>query len=278
MNSTNTPRRPPAATGFVLAALLACGVPACATRQKDAAPAADATAAAPAPAAQPAPPPPPPEPRMEPAEFLRWADAQCALQSEVAGRVVRSGENADAKDYARRIVANHAAIDAIVRKVSKSSGVAFEERADPDATATLARFDGLSGLALDKAWVMYMAESQPQALAAYRWQYDNCKDEAVRAFAAQTMPIVGMHQRIGDELNKELNKEELRLAAERKAAEEKAAEEKRIADAMAEAKRTAKKQPPQRKSMLRAKPAPAQEPEEAPAADAPAADPAAKPG
>lgn len=197
---------------------------------------------------------------MEPAEFLRWADAQCALQSEVAGRVVQSGENADAKDYARRIVANHAAIDAIVRKVSKSSGVAFEERADPDATATLARFDGLSGLALDKAWVMYMAESQPQALAAYRWQYDNCKDEAVRAFAAQTMPIVGMHQRIGDELNKELNKEELRLAAERKAAEEKAAEEKRIADAMAEAKRTAKKQPPQRKSMLRAKPAPAEEP------------------
>jgi putative membrane protein len=255
---------------FVAASAVVAIAAGCASAGKEA-PAPDAprpAQAAAAPEAPPAPPPPPPEPRMEPAEFLRWADAQCALQGQVAARVVAAGENPKAKDYARRIVANHAAMDVIVRKVAKAQGAAIDAQPAPapDAEATAARFRDLSGLALDKAWVEYMAESQQQALVAYRWQYDNCKDDAVRAFASQTLPIVGMHQRIGDELHKELNKEEIRLAAERKAAEEKAAEEKRIADAMAEAKRTAKKQPPQRKSMLR-QPPPKPEPEEAPAAE-----------
>jgi putative membrane protein len=257
-------------TTLIASIALAALAAGCASAPKDA---AAAVAAAPSPAAAeapPSPPPPPPEPRMEPAEFLRWADAQCALQSGIAARVVASGEDAKTRDYARRIVANHAAIDVIVRKVAKAQGTPIDAAAAPpaEAEAAEARFRDLSGLALDKAWVAYMAESQQQALAAYRWQYDNCKDEAVRAFASQTLPIVGMHQRIGDELHKDLNKEEIRLAAEKKAADEKAAEEKRIADAMAEAKRNAKKQPPQRKSMLRQPPPKEEpaEPEPAPAA------------
>ncbi len=238
--------------------------------------AGDGTASpAAAPAAVPA---PPPEPSMTPEEFLRYVDADCRLQVELARREVANGSMPKVKSYAERVATNHAAIEAIVRKVAKASNLSLDGSPAPGAEAAAARMKDLGGEALDKAYAMYMAESQPAVLAAYRWQYDNCKDEAVRAFAMQTMPIVGVHQRIGDELHKDVNREEIRLAAEKKAAEEKAAEEKRIADAMAAAQKNAKKQPPQRKSMLRAKPVPKEEPEEEAAPEAAKDGTAAKPG
>ena len=221
----------------------------------------DGAAAGPAAPSDPAVAAAPPEPKMTPAEFLQYVHAEDLLQLELGRKVLELGETEKVKAYARRIVTNHTAIEVIVRKLAGKEGAALTDALDPAAEAKVAELGALRGVALDKAYCMYMADAQQKTQAAYRWQYDNCKDDEVRSFSMQTMPIVGVHARVGDELNKDINKEEIRLAAERKAADEKAAEEKRIADAMAAAQKNAKKQPPQKKSMLRPKPQPAPEPE-----------------
>jgi putative membrane protein len=203
----------------------------------------------------------PPEPKMSPAEFLQFVAQEDMLQLDLGRKVVEQGETDKVKAYAKRIVTNHTAIEVIARKLAGKEAVELPAQVDAAGEAKLAEFKDLRGVALDKAYCMYMAEAQAKTMAAYRWQYDNCKDDEVRSFAMQTMPIVGVHARVSDELNKDINKEELRLAAEKKAADEKAAEEKRIADAMAAAQKNAKKQPPQKKSMLRPKPQPAADPE-----------------
>lgn len=214
-----------------------------------------------APGAEPAVPPAPPEPKMSPAEFLQFVHGEDLLQLELGRKVLELGETEKVKAYAKRIVTNHTAIEVIVRKLAGKEGATLTDALDPAGEAKVAELGALRGVALDKAYCMYMAESQQKTQAAYRWQYDNCKDDEVRSFAMQTLPIVGVHARVGDELNKDVNKEELRIAAEKKAAEEKAAEEKRVADAMAAAQKNAKKQPPQKKSMLRPKPQPKEDPE-----------------
>lgn len=215
----------------------------------------------PAALADPAVPAAPPEPKMTPAEFLQYVHGEDLLQLELGRKVLELGETEKVKAYAKRIVTNHTAIEVIVRKLAGKEGATLTDALDPAGEAKVAELGALRGVALDKAYCMYMAESQQKTQAAFRWQYDNCKDDEVRSFAMQTLPIVGVHARVGDELNKDVNKEELRIAAEKKAAEEKAAEEKRVADAMAAAQKNAKKQPPQKKSMLRPKPQPAPEPE-----------------
>ena len=237
-----------------------------AAASKDGAAKSDGTksagAAAPGtPAADPAVPAAPPEPKMSPAEFLQFVAQEDMMQLDLGRKVLEQGETDKVKAYAKRIVTNHTAIEVIVRKLAGKEAVELPTQPDAAGEAKLAEFKDLRGVALDKAYCMYMAEAQAKTMAAYRWQYDNCKDDEVRSFAMQTMPIVGVHARVGDELNKDINKEELRLAAEKKAADEKAAEEKRIADAMAAAQKNAKKQPPQKKSMLRPKPQPAADPE-----------------
>jgi hypothetical protein len=191
---------------------------------------------------------------MEPKAFLDHVLQRDALQVALAAMVKEHGEEPTVGKLAHRMATNCTAIDVIVRKVGKKAGIEVGDGAMDDACrATLDGFKDLRGLALDKAYIMWLAEDQAKDYLAYRWQYDNCKQDDVRAFAMQTLPIMGVHQRMSDETNQVVNKEELRIAAEKKAAEEKEAEEKRIAEAMAKAQKNAPKQPPAKKSMLKTK-------------------------
>jgi putative membrane protein len=265
----------PAASLLALLAALAAG---CASSGKGGADAAapgaaaagtaDASGAGGAAAAPGAPAEPAkPDPSMTPAEFLR-AVAQADLAQIQLGNVVkRDGLSPQVKDMAHRMVTNHVAIQAIVARAAAKTSTVLPSEPDEQGKAAVARIGALKGDDLDKAYMMWLAEENQRILALYRWQYDNCQNEAVKPFAQQTAPIIGTHARVADALNQDVNKEALRLAAERKAAEEKAAEEARVAAAMAEAQKNAKKQPPQRKSMLRKSPAAKPAPEPEPAAE-----------
>lgn len=265
----------PAASLLALLAALAAG---CASSGKGGADAAapgaaaagtaDASGAGGAAAAPGAPAEPAkPDPSMTPAEFLR-AVAQADLAQIQLGNVVkRDGLSPQVKDMAHRMVTNHVAIQAIVARAAAKTSTVLPTEPDEQGKAAVARIGALKGDDLDKAYMMWLAEENQRILALYRWQYDNCQNEAVKPFAQQTAPIIGTHARVADALNQDVNKEALRLAAERKAAEEKAAEEARVAAAMAEAQKNAKKQPPQRKSMLRKSPAAKPAPEPEPAAE-----------
>lgn len=261
---------------LALAASLGSGCASAGKADANAAAAPSATAAAPgaagagapagAAAAAPAE-PAKPDPSMTPAEFLRAVAQADLVQIQLGTVVKRDGISPQVKDMAHRMVTNHTAIQVIVARAAAKTSTILPTEPDDEGKAAVARIGALKGDDLDKAYMMYLAELNQRMLALYRWQYDNCTNEAVKPFAQQTAPIIGTHARVADALNQEVNKEALRLAAERKAAEEKAAEEARVAAAMAEAQKNAKKKPPQRKSMLRKSPTaePAPEPSAEPA-------------
>jgi hypothetical protein len=263
-----------AAHSVTLAMLLALASAAgCAAGKGGAAPGAATAAPAPVPAApadaatagQPGAEQADPDPAMTPAEFLRAAAQADLVQMQLGAVVKRDGLSPQVKDMAHRMVTNHTAIQVLVARAAARTSTILPTEPDDEGKAAVARIGALKGDDLDKAYMMYLSELNQRMLALYRWQYDNCTNEAVKPFAQQTAPIIGTHARVADALNQEVNKEAIRLAAERKAAEEKAAEEARVAAAMAEAQKNAKKKPPQRKSMLRKSPAaePSAEPEPA---------------
>jgi putative membrane protein len=173
---------------------------------------------------------------LEPSAFTKSVAKTDLLEIALANLVLAQGETPAVKDFAKRMLTNHTAIQVIVAKVAADTQVELPTALDADDEATVARFAAMNGVALDKAYMAYLAEQHPKTLASYRWQYDNCKDPVVKAFIGGTMPIVGTQQRTAESLNAEVNKEEIRLAAEQKAAEQKAAEEakaKAAADAAA---------------------------------------------
>lgn len=194
-----------------------------------------------------------PDPSMAPDAFLQAVVRADLLQLELGRRAAAQAEAAPVREYAQRMVTNHNAIQAIVTRLAGKEGIRLPASVDDAGAEDLRRIGSLQGVEFDKAYVMYVAEAHPRVLAMYRWQCDNCADAEVKAFATQTSPIVGTHARLADQLNQEVNKEELRLAAERRAEEQRAEEARKAqeaADAAAAAagrKKPSAKKPPAKK-------------------------------
>ena len=161
--------------------------------------------------------------------------------------------DANAKSYvmgARRVMKAGGAVTAVglglfLRRLWKAErrGIALPTALDGDDAAEVERLGALRGAEFDQAYMMFMAGETARMLALYRWQYDNCTNADLKPFAMQTMPIIAVHARVADELNKVVNKEALRLAAERKAAEAQAAAQKKAEEEAAAAAAAAKKKP-----------------------------------
>lgn len=169
---------------------------------------------------------------MTPEAFLQSTAQSDLFEIKMGKLAMQIAEAQSVKDFGQRMAANHTAIQVIISKIAKEQSFTLPTSMNADDTATVERFSAMQGVAFDKAYMTLMAEIHPKALALFRWQYDNCKDIVVKPFAVQTMPIIATHSRVSEQLNAEVNKEELRIAAELKAAELKAAEQRK-ADAAA---------------------------------------------
>ncbi len=170
---------------------------------------------------------------MTPEAFLQATASADLFEIRMGKLAMQSADAQSVKDFGQRMAANHTAIQVIISKIAKEQSFTLPTSMNADDTATVDRFSAMQGVAFDKAYMTLMAEIHPKTLAVFRWQYDNCTDLAVKPFAVQTMPIIATHSRVSEQLNAEVNKEELRIAAELKAAELKAAEQRK-AEAAAE--------------------------------------------
>ncbi|MEY4787433.1 MAG: hypothetical protein RL692_1327 [Planctomycetota bacterium] len=169
---------------------------------------------------------------MTPEAFLQSTATSDLFEIKMGKLAMQIAEAQSVRDFGQRMAANHTAIQVIISKIAKEQSFTLPTSMTADDSATVERFSAMQGVAFDKAYMTLMAEIHPKALALFRWQYENCTDIAVKPFAVQTMPIIGTHVRVSEQLNAEVNKEELRIAAELKAAELKAAEQRK-ADAAA---------------------------------------------
>ena len=157
--------------------------------------------------------------------------------------LMSNGASAQVKDYGHRMAATQAAIQVLVGKAAAKKQVQLPQAMSGDDAAQVDRLKALQGADFDHAYARLMSERSRRAVDMFRWQYDNCQDAEVKAFAQGTLPIIASHQRNGEAMHQEINKDEIRAEAERKAAEAKAAEQKRAEDAAAAAAANAKKKP-----------------------------------
>ncbi len=176
-----------------------------------------------------------PDPSRTPDAFASEVFAEDLLELQLGGLAQSRAHSAEVKEYARRMVVNHTAIEVIMTGIATNESIAIPSALSAEDAATVERLSGLTGVAFDKAYMTLMVERYSRLLALFRWQYDNCSNAAVKTFAVQTMPIVAVHSRVADELNAEVNKEELAAAEAAREAAIAAAEAAKLEAAMAAA-------------------------------------------
>lgn len=255
---------------LTVAALLGCAALLAATGCRAAKP-VEVQAAAVAPVAPVA--PPPPDPSLTPDEFARAVVYADLLELKLGGMAQSRCQAVEVKEYAKRMVVNHTAIEAIMTRVAEDAALTLPTTTDPADAAVIAEFAALNGIAFDKAYMTLMVARHAKTLEMFRWQYDNCSDPTVKSFAVQTMPIIGVHSRTADVLNAEVNKEELAAAEAARVAAIAAAEAAKLEAAMAAAQAQADAQAKSKRGSKKSR-APKAVPVQVPADPAPSAAPA----
>ena len=162
---------------------------------------------------------------MTPADFLGQVSASNKLQVQLGTLAIEKAEDPTVKDLGKRMATNHTAIEVLVASLGNSEQLELVATPDPAAAALFASLSALSGTAFDKAYTTSLDPSQKDALEMFRWESDHGTNDAIKAFATQTAPIIATQQRISEKLYLEVNKEEIKAAEDAKIAAAKAAAE-----------------------------------------------------
>ncbi len=190
--------------------------------------------AAPTPVA-PVAPPPAPDPSLPPDAFAHEVVCADLFELKLGGIAQSRCHAPEVKEYARRMVVNHTAIEEIMTRIAIDESLALPSTIAAADGAVIAQLAALKGIEFDKAYMTIMVARHAKTLEMFRWQYDNCSNASLKTFAVQTMPIIGVHARAADALNAEVNKEEIAAAEAARVAAIAAAEAARLEAAMAQA-------------------------------------------
>lgn len=158
---------------FLLATPLLLLAPACGGHDRDAGGGATADSAA---AVTPAP-PPPPAPATADSNSLTDGNIVAILASSGQAEIVPSQavvdrvQNAQVKEFAQLMITQHTALGDTVHQVAQQNNItpapnAVSAQLDSTSAAEVKQLQGLSGAALDRAFMQYMVTSHQGALDA----------------------------------------------------------------------------------------------------------------
>lgn len=173
--------------------------------------------------------------------FAELAMSDALMEIALGELVQRQGQTQAVKDLGRRLVTDHTAVKLILSKAAAGTVESLPAQLDASQQQVLARLATLNGADLDREFLWEETLRQPRQVAMYRWQYENCDDKRLKAFAVGTLPIMVVHARVCDEVHKKINAEEIAVQEKRAAAERKAEQERKQAEAQAAADAAAKK-------------------------------------
>ena len=129
------------------------------------------------------------------------AVASASNQDEInSSRVaLEKGENAQVKQYAQRMVDDHTRMEQQMQQMLQQKGLAPQDNAQSlqmkqAARAALTRLQGLSGRALDSAYVAHQVQSHQATLQAMETTLiPNAKDPQMKSMLEAARPAVAQH-------------------------------------------------------------------------------------
>lgn len=112
------------------------------------------------------------------------ADAKIALQKS---------SRQDVKDFAQRMVTDHTKAADQLKSIASSENITLptgEASADQKGTDALQK---LSGAAFDRTYIQGQRKAHKQAVALFTTESQKGKDDQLKTFAAQTLPMLQDH-------------------------------------------------------------------------------------
>lgn len=125
--------------------------------------------------------------------FLAQAHRSNLAEIESAGLAEKKSNDQTVQTIARRLVADHLKLDAVVKKAAQQAGVTLPEQPAPKQRATLDKLSKLNGAAFNKAWIRAQIAGHRQTIAVINTELQDGSSVAIKKIATEAKPIVQGH-------------------------------------------------------------------------------------
>lgn len=151
--------------------------------------------------------------QMADAHFARSA-AQGGIAEIKMGKLASDRGSSDVvKAFGERMVVQHGAAGDLLKAAAQKQNITLPSKLSAREQQTYDRLANLSGTAFDRSYARDMVEDHEQDLAAFQNEADTGTDENIKAFAAQTIPMIQEHLNQAREMLKSVSQASSRYSS-----------------------------------------------------------------
>jgi putative membrane protein len=139
---------------------------------------------------------------VTPQSFATQAAVIGKAEIELGQLAAQKSQDKGVRDYAQRMVKDHQAADAKLKKIAGEESLTLPQALDPEHQALKTKLSALQGEAFDREYAKAMAKGHDKAVALFESASKAEKMPAeLKEFAASTLPTLKEHMEMAHELH-----------------------------------------------------------------------------
>ena len=144
---------------------------------------------------------PPPPANIAPADrqFAERAARAGMAEVQLATNITNRAQTAEVRAFAQKMLADHNRSNEELTALAKAKGIDPPADVDPQSKALDTELAGLTGPALDRAYMQAMVKDHAATAAEFERASRELTDPDLRAWAAKTLPVLHGHHQLAQE-------------------------------------------------------------------------------
>jgi len=149
-------------------------------------------------------------------QFAREA-AQGGMAEVAMGQLAEErGSNSDVKAFAQRMIVQHSRANDQLKQVAAKVGIPLPNEMSPKDRSTQDRLSQLTAAEFDREYAKNMVEAHQKDLAAFQHESTTGKNQDLKAFASESLPMLRQHLNQAREMQKALSPSAVRHVTSRR--------------------------------------------------------------
>ncbi len=132
--------------------------------------------------------------------FINSAEQGNLAEIQDAKMIEQKATDPAIKDFASRMVTDHTQASQELKALAKSTGVTLPAETTAAEANQKDEWQKLSGVKLDDAYLRGQLEDHKQAISVFENEVEHGQNEAVKDYAAKTLPTLQDHIRIAEDI------------------------------------------------------------------------------
>lgn len=139
---------------------------------------------------------------VSPQSFATQATVIGKAEIELGQLAMQKSQDENVRKYAQRMVNDHTAADAKLKKIATQENLSLPQTLDPDHQAVKQKLSSLQGEAFDREYAKEMAKGHDKAVALFESASQAPQMPAqLKEFAATTLPTLEKHREMAHSLH-----------------------------------------------------------------------------